>query len=171
MALSIGQTVGVSRLVAELRHQVVLSGVARRHLRYHVVPLTIEQAVVALAQPLYSTVGFLRYLGIDDVARLVVTLCVEELVVHLVGRVDGIAQHLEEGYLLFRRQLTLNSAVSHADIQIVRQALLCATRLKREVGVVQTVVLLRVPLILVAHEFRLTVPRQAVVVVEDELKL
>ena len=100
-----------------------------------------------------------------------VALCIEELAVHLIGRVDGITQHLKDGRTLFWIDVPFNHVVGLADVLIVYEPLLRRARLKREIRVVQRVERIAAPLELIAHELWLPIPRQTIVVVEDKLEL
>ena len=86
------------------------------------------------------------------------------------SRVGGITQHLEESGTQVLIDRALYGVVCKTDVLILLESFLCATGLKREVGIVQTAVFGRVPLHLIAHELWFAVPCQTIVVVEDILE-
>ena len=96
MPLTVGQTVGIGWCVRICRHLMIKCRVAWRYLRNHLVPLAIELCIITFYEFIYLATGILRLLGKQDIARLMVSLCIEELTVHLVGRMHRIAQHLEK---------------------------------------------------------------------------
>ena len=169
MPLSVGQTVGCRGLVHQFGHQVILRCISWRNLRDHLVPFAAKLCVVAGHETEDAVVGRTSFNSCICPARLMVLLCHEELAVHLVGRLHGIAYNLIECRTEVRGQSALYLVHGVGYFAVLCQPLFAF--FGREVRIVQTVVLLAVPLHLVTHKLRLALPGQSVVAVKDVLEL
>ena len=135
------------------------------------VPLAIKLGVVLDEKSIEAVVGGSRLFCSFSITCLMVALCHQEFSVHLICRLHGISNNLEKRRTIFRRQ------VIHHHVNLVRDALvIIKTRLgravcKRQMRVVQAVVLITVPLHLISHKFRASLPCQTVISVEHALKV
>ena len=99
-----------------------------------------------------------------------VMLCIEKFSVHEVGRLDREMQNLEKRQLLILWKFLHDPLCLFRNLRIELQPLLCRSILEGEIGIMQSVILLRVPFKLKSHVFGFTLPCQSIIFVKYMLQ-
>ena len=171
VVLLLRQSEAVGRLCHQFWHPLVLRHKPRGNFRHHAPPLVVQQVIILVEQHLQTVVGCLCLLSSLFAARFVVALCHQELAVHLLSRLDPIAQHFEQGRAIGFRHRGTDALHLVGNGGIVLQPLLGSAVGKREVAVVQPLILGRIPLNFIAHILWLALPGQSVVRVQHLLEI
>ena len=108
---------------------------------------------------------------IFQTSGLMISLSHKELLIHLIRRLHRISEHLEECCSKLRIHLFEHSFTLVRNHLVICKTLLRRAILERIIGIMEVVVGRdRIPLTLVSHILRLTVPRKAIICIQNGLE-